>query len=268
MKITEDQKKLLGNLICERLTDNPKNINLIENFSSEKGTLIVKYFKENGLNEDKNNTTAFYVIKTKEDEILMFFSLKCGELFDFDVEELLIIQQNIINEKKTSSFQKNEQIKKETIQCLYNVFNSTKNDKKKEKNSHVSRDHKTFSGVQLVHFCSNDNMKYIWKKFGIHDRRTMGEVFFWYFIAPKFFEVQKIVGCEYAFLFAADYSQDGVLQNYYNTSLKFEFDNNVGVNKPLYDFSCIFMSQKLNDMKKNRENYFNNFNLGNNDIIV
>ena len=42
MKITEDQKKLLGNLICERLTDNPKNINLIENFSSEKGTLIVK----------------------------------------------------------------------------------------------------------------------------------------------------------------------------------------------------------------------------------
>ena len=97
MKITEDQKKLLGNLICERLTDNPKNINLIENFSSEKGTLIVKYFKENGLNEDKNNTTAFYVIKTKEDEILMFFSLKCGELFDFDVEELLIIQQNIIN---------------------------------------------------------------------------------------------------------------------------------------------------------------------------
>ena len=264
MKITEDQKKLFGNLICERLTDNPKNINLIENFSSEKGTLIVKYFKENGLNEDKNNTTAFYVIKTKEDEILMFFSLKCGELFDFDVEELLIIQQNIINEKKTFPFEKTEQI----IKSYSHVLISTKTDIKKEKNNRVSRVHKTFSGVQLVHFCSNDNMKYIWKKFGIHDRRTMGEVFFWYFIAPKFFEVQKIVGCEYAFLFAADYSQDGVLQNYYNTSLKFEFDDNLGVNKPLYDFSCIFMSQKLNDMKKNRENYFNNFNLDKNDILA
>lgn len=35
----------------------------------------------------------------------------------------------------------------------------------------------------------------------------MGETLYWKFIAPKFFEVQKIAGCEFAFLFAADLSE-------------------------------------------------------------
>ena len=96
----------------------------------------------------------------------------------------------------------------------------------------------------------------------------MGEVIFWDKIVPKFFEVQEIVGCEYVFLFAADLSEDRTLINYYNVCLKFEIDEEVGTNKPYYDFACAFMCQKLNFLKKNQRLYFENFNLDEDDDIV
>ena len=97
---------------------------------------------------------------------------------------------------------------------------------------------------------------------------SMGEVMFWKFIAPKFFEVKKIVGCEYAFLFAADLSEDGTLINYYNVILKFEMQLDMGTNKPCYDFGCDFMCQKISDMQENREKFFDNFNIEVDDEII
>ena len=67
----------------------------------------------------------------------------------------------------------------------------------------------------------------------------MGEVIFWKFIFPKFFEVQRIGGCEYAFLFVADLSEDRTLINYYNVALK-----------------------------ENRKAYFENLNIDKNDKII
>ncbi len=96
----------------------------------------------------------------------------------------------------------------------------------------------------------------------------MGETLFWKFIAPKFFDVQAIVGCEYAFLFAADLSEEGSLVNYYEVSLKFQKRLDVGTNKPFYDFCCDFMCQDVNDMRKNRQLFFENFNIDQDDIIA
>ncbi len=54
------------------------------------------------MKEDIEGSTAFYIVRNKNNDMLMFFSLKCGELFDplFDeteieagyAEYLLIIQ--------------------------------------------------------------------------------------------------------------------------------------------------------------------------------
>lgn len=55
-------------------------------------------------------------------------------------------------------------------------------------------------------------MKHKWKEYGFG--HTIGETLFWKFIAPKFFAVQDFVGCEYAFLFAADLSEDESLVNH------------------------------------------------------
>ena len=294
MRITNEQDAILNELICERLRDNPNSSALIQDFENEKGTLIVDYLKQYGLKEDLEGTTAFYIVRNKNNDVLMFFSLKCGELFDplFDEaeieagyeEHLLIIQalKNVESneEAKNSAINKIKELsdakgismqtalnlilrETKTKQRMLTVLNK---EKEAEENEKVSRVSKTYPGIELVHFCTNDNVKDIWKAYGLN--HSLGEVIFWKKIVPKFFEVQKIVGCEYAFLFAADLSEDRTLINYYDVSLKFEMDVEVGTNKPFYDFTCAFMCQKLADMKKNQELYFDNFNIDDNDEII
>lgn len=294
MRITKEQEAILDSLICERLKDNPNSSILIQGFENEKGTLIVDYLKQKGLEEDSEGNTAFYIVRTQENEVLMFFSLKCGELFDplFDVDaieagvqERLVILQALRNadedpdSQKLAFFKLKEMsetkgislsgalnlILKETKQKknLLNVFDA---EKKTELNANIARVSKTYPGIELVHFCTNDNAKDTWKSYALH--HSMGEVIFWRFIAPKFFEVQKIVGCEYAFLFAADLSEDRTLMNYYNVSLKFEADVEMGTNKPFYDFTCAFMCQSLASLRENLKSYFDNFNIDDLDEII
>lgn len=294
MRITTEQEHILDELVCERLSDNAENVTLIQDFESERGALIVNYLKQYGLEEDSEGNTAFYIVKTKKNDLLMFFSLKCGELFDplFDEEEVtenyeeyLLIEQALRNadideETQKKAIHKLKAISKAQGEPIHKVLNyvlrETQNkakmlkmldsDKKTEKNENVSRVNKTYPGVELVHFCTNDNAKEAWAALGIS--RPMGEVIFWRKIVPKFFEVQKIVGCEYVFLFAADLSADRTLINYYNVSLKFEMDGEVGTNKPVYDFACAFMCQKLSSLKKNKEEYFDNFNIDSTDDLI
>lgn len=224
----------------------------------------------------------------------MFFSLKCGELFDslFDEEETaenyqeyLLIIQALMNADADAKVQENainrlKMISKSKGIPIHNVLNDIlheaktkekmleafKNDKVYEGNENISRVNKTYPGVELVHFCTNEKAREKWKSFRMN--HSMGEVIFWKFIVPKFFAVQDIVGCEYAFLFAADLSEDRTLINYYDVSLKFELDVEVGTNKPIYDFACAFMCQKLSKMQENEIRYFDNFNPDITDIMI
>ena len=77
--------------------------------------VIVDYLKQYGLKEDIEGCTAFYIVRNKNNDVLMFFSLKCGELFDplFDETEieagykeyLLIIQalRNVESNEETKN---------------------------------------------------------------------------------------------------------------------------------------------------------------------
>ena len=294
MRITKEQQEILDGLVCERLRDNRDSKRLIQFFQNEKGSLIVDYLKQRGLAEDSEGSTAFYIVRTKNNDVLMFFSLKCGELFDplFDEEEVsegyeeyVVILQALKNadvdsEAKELAIEKLKKLSSSKGIPLAVVLNdilskakykakllhSLNEDKKAEQNEKVSRVNKTYPGIELVHFCTNEKCRDVWKKMGFS--RSMGEVIFWDKIVPIFFEVQKIVGCEYAFLFAADLSEDRTLINYYNVSLKFEIDEEVGTNKPYYDFACAFMCQKLSSLKKNQKLYFENFNLDEDEDIV
>lgn len=51
-------------------------------------------------------------------------------------------------------------------------------------------------------------------------------------------------------------------------SLKFQRRKDVGTNKPFYDFCCEFMCQEINEMKKKRKEFFENFNIDDEDEIV
>lgn len=294
MRITAEQKNLLDSFKCERLSANAVNEELIKSFTSKRGSSLVSYFKSFGLQEDAVGKTTYYVIKNAENEVMMFFSLKCGALFDplldenevkQDFQRLLILLQAIENANGDNEeteeavailtkYQVGDRISNEDFSSLVLRKASRKKDflkqlfgdKEREQNDKIFRVQSTHPGIELVHFCTNDNMKEKWKTYNLG--HPMGETLYWMFIAPKFFEVQEIVGCEFAFLFAADLSEDGSLVNYYDVSLKFQKRQDVGTNKPFYDFCCEFMCQEVNEMKKKREEFFENFNFDAEDEIV
>lgn len=296
MRITKEQEEILDSLICERLSSGDANKKLMETFVSKRGASLVKYFRRFGLEEDRRGNTAYYVIKNKENELLTFFSLKCGTLFETlqneqeveqDFQRLIILLQAVQNADGNVSeeeareaneilnkYQVGDRISIEDFHKLIlkkakdkrNFLKMLFGDREKEDNDKIFRVQSTHPGIELVHFCTNDNLKEKWKKLNMG--HTMGEVLYWKYIVPIFFKVQEIVGCEYAFLFAADLSEDGSLVNYYDVTLKFKKNLDVGTNKPFYDFCCDFMCQEVNEMKKYREYFFEHFNADAEDEIV
>lgn len=218
--------------------------------------------------------------------------MKCGALFDpldeagmkqsgVTAKKLLQAIQNVNKggDEKLSAIQLLEQYRTGQDISLAEIQRVVKNgakanrfldllnsDREREENQQIIRVGHTYPSIELVHFCTNDNAKAFWKECSLG--HPMGEVLFWRYIAPIIYEIQNQIGCQYAFLFAADASEDGTLINYYNVSLKFEQPNNVGTSKPSYDFCCEFMCQKISDLKKNRQEYFDNFNPDVDDIIA
>lgn len=292
-KITDGQKQIIGRFSCERLSDKQENRNLIKSFKSEKGRSLVSYLQHLAWDEDTECKTAYYLIKYLDNEAALFFSLKCGALFDpldEDIirkrakrtQEWLHILQDMnkggqereLAIQLLESFRSGqdipvEQIKKRiklNAQQAQMILDQLNYDKEHEENEQIIRVGHTYPGIEIVHFCSNDSMKAKWKSFNIN--HPMGEVMFWQYIAPIIYRVQEHIGCQYAYLFAADTSEDGNLINYYNVALKFEQPTEVGTNKPSYDLCCAFMCQEINELRKNRQEYFDNFNPDDDDIIA
>ena len=81
-KITDKQKEIIESFSCERLSDKQENKELIKNFKSEKGRSLVRYLQHLAWDEDTEGKTAYYLIKDPDNEIALFFSLKCGALFN------------------------------------------------------------------------------------------------------------------------------------------------------------------------------------------
>ena len=292
MQITKEQLDILEQFSCERLSQRPEHKYLLKNFRNEKGSPLVEYLNEKAWEEDENGVTAYYLVKAPDNQVVMFFSLKCGALFDpldeagmkqsvVTAKKLLQAIQNVNKggDEKLSAIQLLEQYRTGQDISLAEIQRVVKNgakanrfldllnsDREREENQQIIRVGHTYPSIELVHFCTNDNAKAFWKECSLG--HPMGEVLFWRYIAPIIYEIQNQIGCQYAFLFAADASEDGTLINYYNVSVKFEQPNNVGTSKPSYDFCCEFMCQKISDLKKNRQEYFDNFNPDVDDIIA
>ncbi len=82
MQITKEQLDILEQFSCERLSQRPEHKYLLKNFRNEKGSPLVEYLNEKAWEEDENGVTAYYLVKAPDNQVVMFFSLKCGALFD------------------------------------------------------------------------------------------------------------------------------------------------------------------------------------------
>ena len=78
--MTNDQRKYLESLVCERISANEANKELIAGFVNWRNPTIAENLR-NGWEEDQQGKLAYYIVKDPELDVpMMFFSLKCGEM--------------------------------------------------------------------------------------------------------------------------------------------------------------------------------------------
>ena len=79
-KLTPEQRKYLDSLVCQRVTDDKANKEIIKNFKNMVNNGIAGALRH-CWNQDSQDKLAYYIIKDPELEMpLFFFSLKCGEI--------------------------------------------------------------------------------------------------------------------------------------------------------------------------------------------
>ena len=284
MNISPDQKEILESLQCQRLASDGQNMYLVEDFSNAINDDIAQTLRHEAFGEDESNTVAYYVVKHPNGQILFFFSLKCGLLFDHFINPNLLNQlqelakglKDIADEKTLTPQQKQDitdvlekiraskGVTKEDVRRLRQYKLDILEELEKEFNDDIARVGSTFSGIELVHFCSNTDADDSWINLGIPQLR--GTTIFWYFVVPKVLEALKYVGCQYLFLFAADRSKDEKLVRYYEDQLNFKRPDNLATAKPFYDFTCRFMCHEISSLEKEREEFFANFNPNPDDV--
>ncbi len=212
------------------------------------------------------------------EKYFFFFSLKSGSLYDshFDTNVIQILKSlNDYLEESLEGTSEEEQIVvlrglQEKIRShkgiSKNDLEKLSGDKKeqliadleKELSKNVTHVGKTFSGIELVHFCANNAYDELWEKYELP--QPIGVVVFWRFIVSKIIEARNILGVHYLFLFAADLSEEDSLIRYYSDKLDFLHDGERATVKPIYDLSCEFMYQETKDLEERQRAFFENFN--------
>lgn len=271
-RITPDQEAILDTFTCERLTANESNKDQITKFKCRRNIGLARQL-ESAWEEDTDGVPViYYVVKNAAGMIVLYFSLKCGTLCDPEYVEKVLdryeqvkalmeelrskdLFYNYMEEIRTSNGAAYRQ-RKEIRSAFWDAEaerDDIKYEKMKEPNRGLLRVDESFPAVELVHFCVNDNYRKEWK--ALKMGRGMGEVFFWKFVVPKIQEINKLIGCEYVYLFAADGSPDRTLINYYEYALHFEIPTNMSGIKPRYDFMCTFMCKRLRRMSDFRKKH-------------
>lgn len=264
--ITEAQKAILSRFTCQRLTACRSNLDDIQYFSSHRGEGLVSSLQRQGWRSDLRGSTAYYVIKNPDGEIVMFFSLKCGVLFDPDyVEEYMEkFRESFTDDRLLKDWQHYLEGDEAAGRYFYRLYRQLgdegfsdfleslriKSDKKHEPNKKIIRVSEARSAIELVEFCANDDTRDCWEQYGMPPSRKLGETMFWWFIVPKMLEINSLIGCEFVYLFAADETVNGKLSNYYREALHFNNITHLGTIKPSYDFSCFFMGNRLRSITR------------------
>lgn len=283
--MTQAQREALGKFTCERLAHKEENLEKIKNFTVRKeGRGLLGNLINSGWGKDMRGSTAYYVIKNERGEIVLFFSLKCGTLFDpFHVNAFVDAYQDTEVYGKWKKFRvyayntgltqpelnRVKAIDPEAAKFIalrdsigeaewfelikeLKRLDSLMEDRQNEHNQLLVRVEQDYSAIQLVDFCADDDANSRWKhqdEYGMMPQ-LMGETLFWWFIVPKMQQISQLIGAEFVYLFAADSSAEGTLTKYYER-LHFRKLSKLGTVKPFYDLNCSFMGKRLNTLRDN-----------------
>lgn len=232
----------------------------------------------------KRNVASFLVVgdvSRNEPVVLQFFSIRAGELFrqyDYTPEQIELAFKvyeairiwydkagKLTDSEKLSIRNDIENIKAkgidfETVRSIVQnpEYKNYKKDVREEPTEDIHRVLEVFSGIELKLFGNNAKAKDLWNSFNMP--RKMGETLFWKFLIPKIEEARNLIGIEYLYLFAADQTSDERLINYYQSRLHLNGDGKLAANKPSFDNTCRFFYQRMDELVKEKEKFFQNFN--------
>lgn len=279
MKISEQQKDIISSLVCERLSADEDNLRCVEDFVNYKNENLASTLKGEAFGEDEKGNIAYYVIKHPNGNILFYYSLKCGSLYESirgmdSLSKARELYNSVMKLKNDPELSENDKklfdaiierirtgkglIKNELAQISYKKKSQIIQELEHKSEDDLKRVGKTFAGIEIVHFCANDAHRNDWENLGTGQK--LGVVVFWCFIVPTIQEVMKHIGCEYLYLFAADTTPDENLVNYYKAYLNFESTADYGTVISLYDYGCKFMHQRTDSLIDRRKRFFENFN--------
>ena len=177
---------LIHSLRCERLASNEENLRLIDSFYSTRNNNVADALLNEAYQEDESGVVAYYVVKDSDANVLFFFSLKCGLLFDefIEGEKLTRLKElcstlseklnggNVPEEDRDGlkaileSVRAKKGLKKDEVaRILHTTTDSQEINSIFDKN--IKNVGKTFAGVEIVHFCANDDCREVWDKYNL-----------------------------------------------------------------------------------------------------
>ena len=76
-RITDEQRAYLDSLVCQRISTDPKNREIIDQFINTRNRSLPQALK-NGWSDDRKDKVAYYLVKEpgESGEPLLFFSLR------------------------------------------------------------------------------------------------------------------------------------------------------------------------------------------------
>lgn len=213
ISLAED-RKFYQQYKCEILTSNQINKLLINDFKADDlGRSLEEYLKANAWSEDSDGETKVYLIKDIDNEVALYFSLKCGLLYEpydyfrlasdeLDFVNMLIDALKIKDHEAINSYIESGYFDAEKTDKLYKIAQE-RIDIKNEgielgDDESTLKVHKCYSAIELRHFCKNVNYQTEKRKV------PLGVGLFWEVIVPQIYRITDLVGCKYLYLFAAD----------------------------------------------------------------
>lgn len=264
-KMTPEQEAVLAGFTCERLSacGDKKVVDEFYRFHCTKGGGLLNTMVRGAWKSDLEGTTNYYIIRDPKGKLVMFFSLRYGVLFEGEMNKTEMLRRvvlgaagkdanyvNYVNQIGDSQGQETRiypqsisgGITKISGEVPYIPGRKLDRATREDPNKKVIWVSETHPAIELVEYGVDDDAKEAWAA-GPLGSRKLGETMFWRYIVPIMLEAAELVGCEYAYLFAADW--DGGLVNYYKTKLHFRLYENLGAVKPTYDVGCRFMYRRL-----------------------
>lgn len=235
---------------------------------------IIKCFhSKEYLEDDRKGHLASFVVMSPTNIPLVFFSLRCGELFQVAQPEIMKIgcDAAIALEKLQRKEYASDEEEKELIEVIgiavgkgmtpddFKKYTRKKDswnkDEKLEKTKEITKVLTSYPAVELKLFGINETAKEYWKSLGFSKDIKMGETLFWLKVVDTLEEMHKYVGCQFVYLFAADKEAEGQLVQYYRVRLGFESDASLSANKPRFDWQSQFLFQSTDKLFARRDRF-------------